>query len=267
MVKNAARDIRSRFYSYLREHNVCMLHIGRCGSTVLANMLNQHPKIHWKGEFFHEKNLHKYLSAYNTDDPFRALWLKSGAAKRQAFGFEIKAHPALQLSNIDETLEGMVEACMSRIDCHHYILLTRAHLLRRLVSFLAGHKRDQWNYGREETVERVRVRVPTGPFRFGNREVTLLEFLDLFDGINELWKSAIPDECKTLELEYAKDILNKPNKAYRRVAEWLELKTYEVEVKNRKVNKDNLSNVVENWKDVRKILENTEHEWMLDDET
>ncbi len=29
-----------------------MLHFGRCGSTVLATMLSQHPDVTWDGELF-----------------------------------------------------------------------------------------------------------------------------------------------------------------------------------------------------------------------
>lgn len=40
-------------------NGVVMLHIGRCGSTVLGSTLNQHPAIQWENEIFvpllHEK--------------------------------------------------------------------------------------------------------------------------------------------------------------------------------------------------------------------
>jgi len=244
-----------------------MLHIGRCGSTVLANMLDQHPKIHWKGEFFNESNLPRYLNQYNTEDPFQALWFKSGAAKRRSFGFEIKSHPIQHPSNVDETVQSMIEACVYRLGCRHFILLTRAHLLRRFVSFLAGRERDQWNFRREKTVEKVKVQVPTNSFQFANHEATLLEFFDLFDGISERWKSVIPDECNTIELEYAHDILGHPEEAYQRVIRWLELEPWEAEIENRKVNKEPLPTLVKNWDEVCSMLAGTQYEWMLSGET
>ena len=41
-----------------RKGNIFMLHIGRVGSTVLADLLNQHSQIHWDGEFYPKQ--HKY---------------------------------------------------------------------------------------------------------------------------------------------------------------------------------------------------------------
>ena len=29
-----------------------MFHIGRCGSTVVSELLNQHSKIHWESELY-----------------------------------------------------------------------------------------------------------------------------------------------------------------------------------------------------------------------
>lgn len=243
-----------------------MLHIGRCGSTVLSNMLKQHPSIHWKGEFFNKNNIQRYLKKYNTDSPFRALWLKSGAAGTRSFGFEVKAHPVQHPSGINMTLQGMVEKCVSRIGCRHFILLTRDHLLRRFVSYLAGRKRKQWNFSREETVEEVKVHVPTGTFQKWGRDLTLIEFLELFSGIRERWKSVIPEGCDTLDLEYAHDILHHPETAYHRAVKWLRLEKHEAEIANRKLNRKPLNVLVENWDEVRDMLGGTRFEWMLSDE-
>ena len=264
--KNIARELRAKTYFHIREHNICMMHIGRCGSTVLANMMDQHPNIHWAGEFFRENKLPVYLRHYNTEDPFRALWLKSGAAKSRSFEFEIKAHPLMHPSQINETLKGVVEKCIHRIGCQHFILLTRTHLLRRFVSFLTGRKRNQWNFEKGETVKQPEVRVPTGSFQKWGREMTLIDFFNLCEGVREQWKSVIPNECHTLNLEYAQDILHHSEEAYRRTTEWLGLEQHEAEVKKRKLNRKPLPHLVENWNEVHDMLSGTQHEWMLTDE-
>ena len=43
-------QIKGRPFSSKRPGVVVMLHIGRCGSTVLANMLDQNPNIFWDGK-------------------------------------------------------------------------------------------------------------------------------------------------------------------------------------------------------------------------
>ena len=43
-------QIKGYFASNKRPGVVIMLHIGRCGSTVLANMLVQNPEIYWDGK-------------------------------------------------------------------------------------------------------------------------------------------------------------------------------------------------------------------------
>ena len=40
------------FTKPIRRTNVAMFHIGRCGSTAVGILLNQHPKIRWGGEIF-----------------------------------------------------------------------------------------------------------------------------------------------------------------------------------------------------------------------
>jgi hypothetical protein len=47
-----ARSVASRLLCPLTPNGICFLHQGRCGSTVLGNMLNQHPRISFRGEIF-----------------------------------------------------------------------------------------------------------------------------------------------------------------------------------------------------------------------
>ena len=261
--KNVAREFRAQIYYRIRKNNVCMMHVGRCGSTVLANMMDQHPNIYWEGEFFSKSRLPRLFRHYDTEDPFRALWLRSGRAKSRFFGFEVKAHPIMHPYEIDETLRSVVKKCIRRIGCRHFILLTRAHFLRRYVSVLTGRKRNKWNFEKGETVKQPKVRVPTGVFQEWDREMTLIELFNLLEGVREQWESVIPNECHALNLEYAQDILHHPEEAYRRTIEWLGLEQHEAGVANRKLNKKPLPHLVKNWNEVHDMLSGTQHEWML----
>ena len=51
-----------------REDYVAMFHIGRCGSTVLANMLSDHSEFHWGAEIFEKDAAKKILEASNSPE-------------------------------------------------------------------------------------------------------------------------------------------------------------------------------------------------------
>ena len=48
--KNYINPVLSNF----SKGKIAMFHIGRSGSTVVANLLNNHPKILWDGEIYHK---------------------------------------------------------------------------------------------------------------------------------------------------------------------------------------------------------------------
>lgn len=56
---SAAARVAGVFTSLIRERNVVMFHCGRCGSSVVGGLLNQHTKVRWAGEIF-ENVRYKY---------------------------------------------------------------------------------------------------------------------------------------------------------------------------------------------------------------
>ena len=47
-----------------------MFHPGRCGSTVLGNLLNQHPSIEWDGEIYEPQGrFYRYAVAIPVERP------------------------------------------------------------------------------------------------------------------------------------------------------------------------------------------------------
>jgi hypothetical protein len=225
-------------------------------------MLDQHPNVYWGTETFNNKKVERLYDVYNTSNPWKALRLQSAIAKSRVFGFEIKGHPTQHPDNIGETLPGTI-AGAHRFGCRHFILLTRDHILRRYVSYLTGSKRQKWNYTQDQVPDEVKVRVPIAS---SSEQLGVLEFIERFDGIVERWKELIPDDCKTLELEYARDILGNPRDAYFRVAEWVGLDEFAPTVNIRKGGTEPLEAVVTNWDEVCEVLGDTPYAWMLTDE-
>ena len=52
MIKRLSKDILAPILSQFRHCNVVMFHIGRCGSTVVSDLLGQHPDVHWASELY-----------------------------------------------------------------------------------------------------------------------------------------------------------------------------------------------------------------------
>ena len=69
-----------------RAGSVAMFHMGRCGSTVLAKMLEQHPRIFWDGEIYERVS----PRLYHRLGPRGFLRFKQMRAGRRFYGFEVK---------------------------------------------------------------------------------------------------------------------------------------------------------------------------------
>ena len=70
-----------------------MFHTGRCGSTVLAKMLNQHSDIYWAGEIF-ERMPERYQEIASRRDAVELIMDERRRECRRrgkrTFGFEVK---------------------------------------------------------------------------------------------------------------------------------------------------------------------------------
>ena len=78
--------------------SINMLHLGRCGSTVLSKLLDQHPKIYWDGEVFRRIFARRLWETHLIKDPFLLLRARMLYARKRYYGFETKCHSAYHLS-------------------------------------------------------------------------------------------------------------------------------------------------------------------------
>ena len=76
------------FLSKSKKGNIVLFHIGRSGSTLLGDMLNQNPHIYWDGEVYNNiLKKHQKL----TINPFNYLNSKMYySGKNKFYGFEVK---------------------------------------------------------------------------------------------------------------------------------------------------------------------------------
>lgn len=261
-LRRLRRHLQRRRLGGNRLGNVAMLHAGRCGSSVVADLLDQHPDVWWAGELF--ENMAPIY--YRMDSAHRAEERIANAMHRVStpwYGFDSKYLPEQHLRPelANQSIEGYV-ALLKRLGFDHFMLVGRRNHLRRAVSVTIGTKTGQWNTAGE--VRRVTVRLDPGRFMSYGTEMSLIDYFRSLDEIHERARRAIRSEHH-LELEYESDIEKDPRVAYGRTAAWLGLRDFPVEVRLKKINTRPMRELVENFDEVAAVLRGTPHAWMLED--
>ena len=235
----------------LRETNVAMFHIGRCGSTAVGVLLNQHPRIRWGGEIFASLKRKYGRNSWVWEDPLRMIRLRTNIHVCRVFGAEIKKKHFedvnMKVNNIIKRLE--------KIGYERYILLRRKNYLKREVSRLVGMKMKNWNF--EEDVDPPKVSIPVESIN-GKNIVTHFREIDKF---YEKVEKNVPNK-KILKISYEEDIEEDPKVAFKKIAEWLNLKKVETKVSTKKINKKSIKKRILNFEEVRRSLDKTEYRWM-----
>ena len=242
---------------------IIMLHIGRCGSTVIANLLEQNPEIYWDAKL-HRKAQALYgdrFSHMNYVSWTQQQFSMSGA---RYYGFEFKIledqYPAL----LNTTRATFFDHCKS-IGITHYILLHRRNTLRHVVSHYTSMARGNWHNDSTQQASRVQIdldlqRVSTG--RGPGRP--LLRYLEEVAEAHDQTRNAFQDKA-FLELEYETDIDSAGvEHGYHKVCEFLAVQPLPVALKNSRTNPFPLSETVRNYDELSSYLTGTEFEWMLE---
>lgn len=149
------RSIAASWNARNREEHVAMFHIGRTGSTVLANMLSAHSQIYWGSELF-EKDAQQGNTG-GLDFARNKITSDFREESSRIYGFETKypsfAHigkRCLHIS-IDDYLDLLVSLRFTK-----FILLHRKNYLRQALSVRAAS-----NSGIYFTVSEKEVRPKT----------------------------------------------------------------------------------------------------------
>ena len=252
-------------FSNKRPGVVIMLHIGRCGSTVLANILDQNQEIFWDGKTARKAHELYGASVKSLDI---STWFKKqfSISGFRYYGFEFKILSDQYASIFDITVPEFLEICKS-IGVTHFVLLYRRNTLNQAISHYSGLANKVWHIssssGKQASSKSFSIdfeHVTTG----SGKGMPLPDYLrDIESTKDEIRKNLSGQNI--LELEYELDILeNSPMVAYQKVCDFLKIPAGEVIVKNKKVLAKSPSNTVENYGDAVRALTGTEFEWMLD---
>lgn len=251
--------------THARLTNIALFHQGRCGSTILGDLLDQHTDIVWASEIFEDLKKEWNLMTMTINEMSLILNLKAYRHKTKFFGFETKTLPEYHLDlmknirDVSHYIEFLIQNNFSK-----FIILKRKNYLRRAVSDLIGQKTDIW-HSNTTNVKVITVKIDITKYRIGNTFKPLLQhFYDLDRHYEFLQNSLIDHEL--LLLSYEDDIMKDPFIAYRKSCEFIGVDTQHPMIRFSRTNPFPITQMVENFNELRKALQNTPYEWMLFDD-
>ena len=251
-------------FSGSRPGVVAMLHVGRCGSTVLANQLAQHPDLYWDGKL-HRKAFMLYGDAVRDFDTARWTRRQFSISGRRWYGFEFKILQDQYSALLGTTPENFLDIC-DEIGVTRYILLVRRNTLRHVVSHYASRNRGSWHATTKGSVKNQDFDLDINDITTGSAPGRpLIDYLQEVDEAHAAIRARIPAD-KLLEIEYEADINDRGAVfAYEKTCAFLGLTPAPAEVKNVKINPFPLTDVLRNYDEVAAALTDTPFAWMLTD--
>lgn len=248
-------------FSADKHKGVFMWHHGRCGSTVLARMLDQHPNILWRGEIY-ERHATNGLPRQNFRDDLKFAQIVSG---RKLPGIELKGLPTQHLSTLGVTLKQFLDVIRD-LGFSHSVFLDRRNTLRKLISVQIVDQglRDGYHVttGKEADLK-GRLRIDLQRVRIQGKYAPLLDMIQHIDEETEKARHLVGEYFDYLPLYYEDHIEANPLVAYEKTLKHLGFPHHDAEVTLKRINVKSLQDLVENYQDVEDCLAGTKYEWML----
>ena len=242
-------------------NNIMMLHNGRCGSTVVGNLLAQNPNIHWASELYEpiiskwkEENQQEYAYLAKepiVGNPMEVLKNSMNETTKPYYGVVFKPfHFAIANSSATEFLNQSF-----LLNFTYFILIRRKNRLRIIVSDKVARKKNTWHSRGDDIAKLETIRLPLNQHkplvkRIRNSEKQMQEVETLLAGKN------------VLNLTYEDDIEQDPQSAYRSICEFVNMEATKASVNYNKTNPFPLKDIIENFAEVKAALHNTPYEWM-----
>jgi len=242
--------------SMLRDLNICMWHTGRCGSTVIADLIMQDGRITWGGELLEgvsKRWSQNTISNDISEKIYRKIKKVQMIAGWRPFGFEMKLwhHKRLELE-FDQ-----VYSIVQKLGFNKHIILERKNYLRQAVSWHVARARGQTHLKKGQQRELVKIKLNV------NEDSRLLYGLRLYTDYYKELREKLPEE--SLYLCYEDDIQSDPNEGYRKIMEHLNYSPKrDVSTQHVKTNPYKLADVIENFDEVGNYLKDTPFHWMVE---
>jgi len=245
--------------------NIVMFHIGRSGSTVLGDILGQHPKIFWDGEIYNpitqglEKKEAEMCNSYHPVDPIQLLRKRmSLAGKKRFYGFELKF---FHLRRLDINLSDYIKH-LKDMGFNHFIVVERRNYLRKLVSSVIARHASKWHQPKNIKSTLSPIFLDASNVQIDSHSKPLILFLqEYYNDFRSL--EALLKGQRVLWLTYEDDISVDPSIGYQRIINYLGIYHKKVSIRYGKTNPFKLKELIINFEDLERTLRGTHFEWML----
>ena len=204
-VESSHKEIYRLFSIFVRKEHIAMFHTGRCGSTILGHMLNDHSKVFWAHEIFE-----KFMQAEEKERKRRIVEHIINQSRQSEiwtiYGFETKYLPQQHLSHkcINMDLEDYI-TLLRKLNFSKFIVLHRNNYLRRAISAQVGRHSKLW-HSKQEVTSPIKINLDINSFVTGIRREPILELFSCMDkSFDRLKELLLYDD--TLYLNYEDDIL------------------------------------------------------------
>ena len=253
----------------LTMNGVVTWHQGRCGSSVLGSLLNQHSRIQAANEIFS-----KYMPRRRGAGPVPAManvmTTAIEAAKKPTLNIEIKYLSAQNLCLYPESrLEDWLQTA-SQNGFRRHVLIYRRNGLRRIVSHLLAQQTGvyvQKDSGLS-TAERM-LTINCSAIQEGVETHDLVTWINRYEEGHQRMQKCLHNwsnsekHAAPLELIFEESIEASPHVAYREICAWLGEADEQPILRLKRINPEPLCELISNWEEVQTLLRSTAHAWML----
>ena len=251
---------------------IMMLHIGRCGSTVLGNMLNEQSGMLWDGEALNWKIMDEKSWRDSADrkrfnrDTFRLeIRRRFINAGRRRYGFELKPEHVFWYG-IEDPLE--TRAILEELGFGVFMTIGRTNVLRQLVSSIRGVQSGQWHLKAEEQRSARTRPVDCDPAGFRLDRTDPVKSLEEQLAERQRWmewnREVAGDDA--LHLDFETHIMKDPVVAYRMICEHIGVDAGDIRPALRRTNPDSVEKLLADPQAWRDRLQGTRFEWMMNEE-
>ncbi len=239
----------------------CCFHFGRCGSTVLGNMLNSVPNMQWAGEIFHE--LHESELNATPMDAIAHLRSNIPQNNKVAFGFETKFQH-LDANGLNVRFVDYVDQ-LTELGFLKFVFLKRRNYLRQAISVARGQQTKTWHVSADAekpNFDPVVLDLENISLGGCNRPILkCFEFLDhTYQESEHVMRSLGLD---TLTLNYEDDLEPNPDHGFRRICDYMGLPYNPTPCSVQKLESRPIPEIVSDFDKINSCLSGTPYQWML----
>jgi hypothetical protein len=248
------------------KNNVCIFHNGRCGSTVVGNLLGKHNKIHWDGQIyaklfvkpdgktFGKTEFEKGLAIDVLNDRMKDVFTKF-------YGFDVKRNHISWLNfSVSDYVQQLVHMGFDQ-----FVVLERKNHLRTILSYTIAREAGVWHLHRNEQPVEKAIHINPDKVYLEYEEIDLLEALDEISNYYVTLRKVFAElNLSYLNLIYEEDIREDPLNAYRKIIDHIGLKPKHPKTRFNRTNPFPINKMVSNYDELAKYLSNTPYKWMLD---